>query len=224
MIDLTPLEVRQKKGDFRRAMRGYEPALVDDFLDLVAERMEALVRENRTLLEEVARLREQVAENRERERALTDALVTAQEMREELRRSAERDADLVRREAEAEVARQRSEMLAEIEREQDAIRQMRARRTQLLRSFRAFLERELNELTIAEDTLTQDDEDNGVAPPPPAPRKRGRSKAAPMLPFEPSDEEVIAEITEVREVVDEDAPLPEAPTLEWLSSVLREEP
>ena len=25
MIDLTPLEVRQKKGDFRRAMRGYEP-------------------------------------------------------------------------------------------------------------------------------------------------------------------------------------------------------
>ena len=99
MIDLTPLEVRQKKGDFRRAMRGYEPALVDDFLDLVAERLEDLVRENRTMHDELVRLREQLTEFKERERALTEALVTAQEMREELRRQAEKDADLVRREA-----------------------------------------------------------------------------------------------------------------------------
>ena len=62
MIDLTPLEVRQKKGDFRRAMRGYEPALVDDFLDLVAERLEDLVRENRTMHDELVRLREQLTE------------------------------------------------------------------------------------------------------------------------------------------------------------------
>jgi DivIVA domain-containing protein len=40
MIDLTPLEVRQKKGDFRRAVRGYDPELVNDFLDLVADRRE----------------------------------------------------------------------------------------------------------------------------------------------------------------------------------------
>ena len=36
MIDLTPLEVRKKKGDFRRSMRGYEQQAVDDFIDLVA--------------------------------------------------------------------------------------------------------------------------------------------------------------------------------------------
>jgi DivIVA domain-containing protein len=65
---LTPLEVRKKKGDFRRIMRGYDPGLVDDFLDLVADRLEELVRENLSLAERVARQDQQVAEYRERER------------------------------------------------------------------------------------------------------------------------------------------------------------
>src|SRR5690606_17758021 len=92
MIDLTPLEVRKKKGDFKRAMRGYDTPLVDDFLDLVADRMEELVRENLSLTERTTRSEQQIAEYRERERALTEALVTAQEMREEVRRQATREA------------------------------------------------------------------------------------------------------------------------------------
>ena len=108
MIDLTPLEVRKKREDFRRALRGYEPADVDNFLELVADRLEQLVKENLTLAERVARLEAEVGEYRERERALTDALVTAQEMREELRRQAAKDAELLRREAEAEAARLRA--------------------------------------------------------------------------------------------------------------------
>jgi cell division initiation protein len=108
MIDLTPLEVRKKKGDFRRIMRGYDPALVDDFLDLVADRLEEVVRENLTLAERVGRQDQQVTEYRERERALTEALVTAQEMREEMRQQTSREADLVRRAAEQQAAELRS--------------------------------------------------------------------------------------------------------------------
>ena len=92
MIDLTPLEVRKKKGDFRRGMRGYDPQSVDDFLDLIADRLEQLVRENGSLSDRVRRSEEQVSDYRERERALTEALVTAQEVREEVRRQAEKDA------------------------------------------------------------------------------------------------------------------------------------
>jgi DivIVA domain-containing protein len=61
MIDLTPLDVRKKKGDFRRAMRGYEPALVDDFLDLVAERLEELVRENIGLRERAQQINDSLS-------------------------------------------------------------------------------------------------------------------------------------------------------------------
>ncbi len=40
MIDLTPLDVRKKRGDFGKGLRGYDPQEVDGFLELVAERME----------------------------------------------------------------------------------------------------------------------------------------------------------------------------------------
>ncbi|MSR22300.1 MAG: DivIVA domain-containing protein [Gemmatimonadetes bacterium] len=45
MIDLTPLDVRKKKGDFGKTMRGYDPREVDHFLELVTERMDELVKE-----------------------------------------------------------------------------------------------------------------------------------------------------------------------------------
>jgi DivIVA domain-containing protein len=100
MIDLTPLEVRKKKGDFRRAMRGYEPAQVDDFLDIVADRLEQVVRELAALRERVAGLEHQVSENRERESALTGALVTAQAMREEIRTRTTQEAGELKQRAE----------------------------------------------------------------------------------------------------------------------------
>ena len=46
MIDLTPLDVRNKRGDFKKLMRGYDPQEVDVFLEIVAERLEMLTREN----------------------------------------------------------------------------------------------------------------------------------------------------------------------------------
>lgn len=170
MIDLTPLEVRKKKGDFRRAMRGYDQELVDDFLDLVADRLEQLVRENMTLQERVSRQDEQVRDYRDRERALTEALVSAQEMREEVRRQAVQEAELAKRtavqqaeqlraSAEAEVRQlrstaqlQASEELASLrqerQREEQVVRELRARREEFLGSYRALLEQELEELGV----------------------------------------------------------------------------
>ncbi len=153
MIDLTPLEVRKKKEDFRRALRGYEPVDVDTFLELVADRMEQLVRENLALSEKAGRLEDEIAGYRERERALTDALVSAQEMREELRKQAARDADELRRAAEAEAERLRGGMLQALQREENALREVKARRAQLMQKYRAMLERELSELGVLMQTL-----------------------------------------------------------------------
>src|SRR5687767_8934134 len=143
MIDLTPLEVRKKKGDFRRQMRGYDPALVDDFLDLVADRLEQVVRENLTTGERIHLLEQQVADFREREKALTEALVSAQEMREDMRKQVARENELSRREAEQQAEQIRAGALQAREREEESLRRLRARQTQLLQSYRTFLEREL---------------------------------------------------------------------------------
>ncbi|MGH7476849.1 MAG: DivIVA domain-containing protein [Longimicrobiales bacterium] len=153
MIDLTPIDVRKKKGDFRRAMRGYEPGSVDEFLELVAERMEELVKENIGHADRLVRLEERIAEYKERERALTDALVTAQEVREEVRRQAESAADLVRREAAADAERLRSEAMRIREQEEEGLRRLRARTDQFIQSYRRFLERELTELEVIGGSL-----------------------------------------------------------------------
>jgi cell division initiation protein len=153
MIDLTPLEVRKKKGDFRRVMRGYEAGPVDDFLDLAADRMDELVRENAQLNDRVRRLEEQVRDYRDRERALTEALVTAQEMREEMREQSSREAEIARREAEAEAERIRHEAELARDRELEAIRQLRERQHQLVAGYRILLERELAEITVVARSL-----------------------------------------------------------------------
>lgn len=153
MIDLTPLEVRQKKGDFRRAFRGYDAELVNDFLDLVADRLEELVKENMSLRDSVDALEREVVEYREKERALSDALMTAQRLREDARGHAEKEGELMIREARLAADAAREEAARALAREEDALRQARARRAQMVQAFRRLLEKELRELAVLEETL-----------------------------------------------------------------------
>jgi len=153
MIDLTPLEVRKKKGDFPRSFRGYDKAEVDLFLDLVADRLEELVNRAMQLEQELAALRAEVDARREREEALTGALVSAERLRDEITLQARKEAELLVREAEAEAERLKAAALRAVEQEEDGIRRLRARRVQLLRSFRSFLERELHEVDAMSEAL-----------------------------------------------------------------------
>jgi DivIVA domain-containing protein len=146
MMDLTPLDVRKKKGDFRRGIRGYEQAQVDDFLELVADRMEVLVREASSVGDRIARLEQQVAEYRDREKALTEALVSAQQMREDIRTQSTREVELLRKQAEQEADRIRSDAIHMREREEQSLEGLRSRQFQFLASYRKYLEQELSEL------------------------------------------------------------------------------
>ncbi len=162
MIDLTPLEVRKKKGDFRRTMRGYEPGSVDDFLELVADRLDELVRENLAHTERTRQLEQQLRDYKERESALTDALVSAQELREEMREQAVREAELARRNAEQDAERIRADVAREIELEEQKLRRLRARQAQLVKTYRKLLERELEEIAAASEALSYRHADIGA--------------------------------------------------------------
>lgn len=180
MIDLTPLDVRKKRGDFAKQLRGYDAHEVDGFLELVAERFEALVKENLTLKERTARLSDQLRSQEGRERAVQEALVTAQELREDILGQARREADLLLREsrADADEARRRIEAQAEqlkrdaqvhVERVLEhgrahaeglsaSIEELERRRARFLKSFRGLLERELDDVE-AEETKAPTEED-----------------------------------------------------------------
>ncbi|HYR08698.1 MAG TPA: DivIVA domain-containing protein [Longimicrobium sp.] len=151
MIDLTPLDVKKKKGDFRRAVRGYDTGAVDDFLDTVYARMEELVRENLTLGARLESMTESIGNYRERERAMNEALVSAQQLREEMREQAAREADLVLREARAEAERIVGEARRQATSAAEALRRIQGQRVRFLRLFRHLVERQIQEIEAEED-------------------------------------------------------------------------
>ena len=151
MIDLTPLDVRKKKGDFRRVMRGYDPEAVDNFLDEVVARMEELVRDNSAMASRVSSMTEAIAEYRERERAMNEALVSAQQLREGMREQAQREADLALREARAEGDRIIADAKRQVTLALEALRRIQAQRVRFLRLFRALVERQLTDIEQEEE-------------------------------------------------------------------------
>jgi DivIVA domain-containing protein len=141
---LTPLDIRRQ--EFRKSLRGYEPTGVEDFRARVAEELERVIREKAVLDERLAALTDQLRVFREREKAMNEALVAAQQLREETRAAAEREAQVIVREAEAEARRvvdgaQAAEGAIQA-RASEAERQFMA----YVGGFRALLERQLAEL------------------------------------------------------------------------------
>ena len=151
MIDLTPLDVRKKKGDFKKGLRGYDAEEVDVFMDLVAERLEALVKENLALRERAEKLQGQVDGQEGRERAVHEALVTAQELREQMKAQAKKEAELIRREAEAGAREVMADAERRVEWLKSSFKELERKRLRFLRSFRSLLERELDGVAVEEE-------------------------------------------------------------------------
>jgi cell division septum initiation protein DivIVA len=132
-------------------MRGYDADAVDNFLDEVVARMEELVRENQALGAKTTQMTEAIADYRERERAMNDALVSAQQLREGMREQAQRESDLVLREARAEGERIIADAKRQVTFALEALRRVQAQRVRFLRLFRALVERQLSELEQEEE-------------------------------------------------------------------------
>ncbi len=158
MIDetfhLTPLDVR--RYDFGRAMRGYDRERVDQFRDEVAEELERLTRLNLELEAKAKGFHEQLRAFRERDKALNEALVSAQQLRSEIGEQAEREGQLVIREARAEADRLLDQARSDLRQlEQQIVALERSRHTQVAQ-YRAVLERQLAELSAAERAVPVD--------------------------------------------------------------------
>lgn len=145
---LTPLDIRRQ--EFRRSLRGYEPLGVEDFRMRVADELERVSREKSVLEERVAALTEQLRVFRERETAMNEALVAAQQLREETRASAEREAQVIMHEAQAEGRRQVDEAGRAQERAQQKMVEIQRQFAGYLAGFRALLERQVAELRALE--------------------------------------------------------------------------
>jgi len=148
---LTPHDIRGQ--EFQRALRGYDPAQVESFKQRVAEEFDRVLRDRVQLDERLKGMLEQLRSFRERERAMNEALVAAQQLRADIQAQTGREAEVVLREARAEAGRlleraQQEERAIE-ERTDSAVRQLAA----YLANFRALLDKHQSELASLEAYL-----------------------------------------------------------------------
>jgi DivIVA domain-containing protein len=152
MIDesfhLTPLDVR--RYEFNRALRGYDSERVDQFRDQVAEELERLGRLNLDLEEKNRTLGEQLRSFIERDKAINEALVSAHELRTQMRGQAEKECELLLRETRAEAAKIIEEARAQVRKVEEEFTALDRMRRGYLTQLRMHAERHLAEVAAAE--------------------------------------------------------------------------
>jgi DivIVA domain-containing protein len=148
MIDdvfrLTPLDVR--KSVFKKSLRGYETLGVEDFRSRVADELERLVREKLALEERLHNVEEYLKDYKQRDKAMNDALIAAQQLRAETKEQAEREAQMIVREAEADAERRLERARRELERLDASGQQLAQQHHAYITSLRTLVERQRAEL------------------------------------------------------------------------------
>lgn len=95
---ITPLDIQNKQFPVR--FRGFDMQEVSDFLEMLREEMEELIRENNWLKEQTSRNEEQIREYGKLEVVLKDTLVSTQEMVRDYKETARKEAELILKDAE----------------------------------------------------------------------------------------------------------------------------
>lgn len=101
---VTPLDIIQKQ--FAPARRGgVESDEVREFLDQIRESMEALLKDNQGLRDEVGRKDTEIADLRDKESDIKTTLMLARQVKDDMERGARREADVIVGEARLEAER-----------------------------------------------------------------------------------------------------------------------
>src|SRR5262245_44894109 len=135
---VSPADIRQQSFTVR--FRGFDPQEVDAFLEDIAENLEATLKENALLKEQLASMEERTRGLTEREKLLQETLVTTHRLADDMKDSARRDADLVLREAELQREKILEGARSEEARIHNDLQTLKRTRRQLVEELRVTLE------------------------------------------------------------------------------------
>jgi cell division initiation protein len=125
---LTPIEIRQHR--FSTRLRGFDPGEVHAFLEAIVADYEVLVRENAQLRREIDGAQRNVEALRSREHTIQETLATAQNVVDQLKRTAVKESEVIVGEAEIRadrILREAEEKRAHTSREIIELRHIRNR-------------------------------------------------------------------------------------------------
>jgi cell division initiation protein len=141
---MTPLDIQQMV--FKVAFRGYDKEEVNRFLEELAQTVESLNRDYAIQRERIVFLEQQLTELKRTEATLSSTLLSAQSLAEDVKRNAQREADLVIKEAEqkaGEMIHQARVELTDTQRDLTALQKQRVLMVERLRASLRMFERML---------------------------------------------------------------------------------
>jgi len=141
---ITPLDIQQMV--FKVNFRGYDKEEVNRFLEELAQTVESLNRDQAVQREKILFLEQQLAELKRTEATLSNTLLSAQSLAEDVKRNAQREADLVIKEAElkaGELIRQARVELTDTQRDLSSLQKQRLLMVERLRASLRMFERML---------------------------------------------------------------------------------
>jgi cell division initiation protein len=158
---ITPLDIQQMV--FKVSFRGYDKEEVNRFLEELAQTVEALNRDHAVQREKIIFLEQQLAELKRTEATLSNTLLSAQSLAEDVKQNAHREADLVIKEAElkaGELIRQARVELTDTQRDLSSLQKQRLLMIERLRASLRMFERlfEVEEQEALHDAATASEE------------------------------------------------------------------
>jgi len=153
-MKITPLDI--DGHGFTRRMRGYDPEEVRAFLTLVSEEYEKLIVESNELRDQVAKMQSILDDHRQREKILRETLYTAQQISDDLKEQARREAKILFQDAQLKADRLLDHAAARATDLEASLADLRMEKEAYLGKVRALLEHhrkllELHEVEAAEE-------------------------------------------------------------------------
>jgi cell division initiation protein len=158
-MKITPLDIQQQQ--FRVKFRGFDMVEVDNFLDLVANEFEELLRENNRVKEEDRQKLERIQQLEGAEKDLRNALVSAQQICEEMKNNARKEGELIIEEAKGNARKVMETAQAQSMQVEAEITQLKRQRSEFEASLKAAVEMHLRLLEAGRENRPSGSPDKG---------------------------------------------------------------
>ncbi|MGA2954953.1 MAG: DivIVA domain-containing protein [Thermodesulfobacteriota bacterium] len=158
-MKITPLDIQQQQ--FRVKFRGFDMVEVDNFLDLVANEFEELLRENNRVKEEDRKKLERIQELEGAEKEIRNALISAQQICEGIKNNARKEGELIIEEAKGNARKIVETAQAQAIQVEAEITQLKRQRSEFEASLKAAIEMHLRLLEAGRENRPSGTPDKG---------------------------------------------------------------
>ena len=161
-MNLTPLDIQQQQFRFR--FRGFDIREVDRFLEQVSEVFAAMHSDNKSLREEIRRLKLETQGYKEREETFKRAMLNSQKVLEQMKDNARKSAEVIIADAEVKAEKVLNRAHNRLSQLHEDIAELKRQRMQIEVQIRSVIEAHTKLLEIGKESMdAMDAADDKVA-------------------------------------------------------------